>query len=429
MLCRSKPNLHVQRWTLPLPMLELPSELVRRILDLLDQSSLKQTSLVCSALCGPCQELIFATLTLEHKAGCADPPAHGQALITRYRQNPAIAGYVKHLVICETKWLRRPSHDSWLARDDKFPEAVDLLSLDKLQSFYLDLGRTDLNQLPEGVKSAVRKICCSPSLTKLELLGAPLSLIDGCSAYLQTLCLRNVHICPTAGSWRKAAPVHLHYLDIATSNPQGVITHIVDRLLDPDNNINTTRLVFLHANLDIRHSLHYNTLNRLIATCAETLRTLSLHLEHNMERCDIDHDANIDIGSCRFLTEISISFTMIYSVHGLKRVLSEVLRIFETLSLGNQIETIRLDAHFLGVMGAEFNEESLGYKQWGLLDTLLSNRERFGRLRKIELDVSDNSRINPLDEPVAKRFENCMKALISAGTLEVKYSQGPQLLG
>ena len=99
-------------------------------------------------------------------------------------------------------------------------------------------------------------------------------------------------------------------------------------------------------------------------------------------------------------------------------LLPEALRVFETVSPGSKIEVIRLHAHFDGLWQPEFDEKSLGYQHWRSLDALLSNRERFGRLRKLELDVHANNM--KLDESIAERIGNYLKKLKSLGILDLK---------
>ncbi|TFK20377.1 hypothetical protein FA15DRAFT_673517 [Coprinopsis marcescibilis] len=403
-------------------MLKLPLELIRHTLDFLDQRSLKQTSLTCSGLRPLCQEHIFAILKLQYQMGTTDTPTRSRDLIARYQQSPAIAGYVKHLYIYETPWLNRSGHDMWLARDEQFPEAMELLSLDKLQTFNLDMGKAGpFEDLPEAVKIIIRKICQSPSLTRLDLSKAPVGLLNECGPSLKTLSLNNADISPAAKQLLRNAPIQLHDLRVTTPHHEDTI-EIIGLLLDPAHKIDTARLAFLHCNIDTCNRLKYSSVNRLIATCSQCLRVLSLPLSVNLDRDTIDPNAAIELGGCRMLTELSIAFSMIGSADPLKVQLSEAIRIISSVSPDNQIKTINLNVRLVGMRRAGLNEVSLCYQLWKSLDALLSDRTRFGHLGTLELDVSDRSM--PPGQPVAERIVGYFENLKDLGILDMKTGQG-----
>ncbi|TFK23496.1 hypothetical protein FA15DRAFT_670423 [Coprinopsis marcescibilis] len=169
---------------------ELPADLALDIAVYLprredDWNSLKNTSLVSAAFRKACQAIIFSAISLCYPASPDGKPLAGEIILALLQHSPAIAGYVKALKIVST------DTDGMWQQDKHLADALNRIGeLNRIRELTLELQwEVKLHQASfTETRAALYSLLKSPCLEALRINSStPFELVKLCQSSLKHL--------------------------------------------------------------------------------------------------------------------------------------------------------------------------------------------------------------------------------------------------
>lgn len=244
--------------------LSLPVELILLILSHIDKKAdreaVKSLALTASTFVTPCQSVLFSHISFTS-------PNSGRRLLDLFSASPWFATYVNRVTINDAS----PDTRDWLQADLNLVEVLRKLNLKEIRGFTLSrqIGAS-WEALSPPVRRIIVDICKSPALIDLDLLWAPVALVDLCGPSLKQLRLFQC----SAGAAGDVTPIP-HRPDIVLnslelwSNSDAVARFF----LDPSSRVQLHAVQTLEVQMYTVED-HYRLLS-LMERCRRSLQTLS----------------------------------------------------------------------------------------------------------------------------------------------------------
>ncbi|TEB19200.1 hypothetical protein FA13DRAFT_1821163 [Coprinellus micaceus] len=326
-------------------MISLPPELIYLIISTAASrkgvESVKNLSLTCSALRGPCQSLLLSHIqvAISYSRIPGSTASPGARLLELLSSSSRIVSYVKRITMFDPEPL-------WAGENErKLAGALDQFNLTKIEGFALicgDEGKYHL--LDESLREVIVRICKSPSLLTISLSSAPLQLLLACGPSLKHLQVEYSFQSnqPDVGagmpSCRESQVVSLDSLQLGYHpNPVSALQFI----LRHPQTIRVDRLRTLRLNMSTGEDDEDAWMGSLVKACQNSLKTLKL-VPHAYTR-DGAESVFRRFPHCPNLTTLDIQV----DATGLPRdCLQGTASFLESLSPSNAIEALHLGLEF-----------------------------------------------------------------------------------